>query len=176
MRLSNLSLILSAALFTFALPACLQQKDEGASPNVQMSEGKLEGQELAPGCIAGTLTVAPGGQPVDPKLEAMNICAVQGLELTNLQQEYSCNGPSGDTTYECCPAPPPPPPPLSCSSGEIGDGVTCQDIGVFKMPAWEACKLSGTMMLDLVYETAGCPDGEANKAVYECGVYGDACP
>lgn len=175
MRLSSLSLTLSVVLCSFVLPACLSQKDEGASSNVETSEGKLEGQDLAPGCITGSVSVAPGDNPADLKLAAWNLCQAQGLDLVNLEQDYTCSGPAMDATYECCP-PAPPPPMQSCSTGEIGDGVTCQDIGGFKLPAWDACKVDGLTMLDLVYATDGCPLGQANKAVYECGVYADACP
>ena len=62
----------------------------------------------------------------------------------------------------------PDPGPGSCTSGELGDGVVCQDIGTLKQQITDACTQAGLEVSAAKFLEDGCPSGDARLAAYTC--------
>jgi hypothetical protein len=135
-------------------------------------------------CTQGTLGDGQTCQNMGNfKTLAYDACAQAGLMLYNIYDFNfgSCNTGEGlSASYDCCPAPPPPPPsvpPVVCLAGSVGDGQTCQNLGDFKMLAYDACSQAGLMLFDITISDAGsCNASDALLAEYKCTAQDNVCP
>lgn len=129
----------------------------------------LEGAQ----CISGSLPANGCIDYGDFKMQAWDACQQADLQLVNISVKPidGCdNVTSGGGDYECCPvepSPPPPPPPEGCVTATL-DNASCQNAGDSKLAAYDACKLAGLELFNLVPNQGDCPNGEAISTTYEC--------
>jgi hypothetical protein len=55
----------------------------------------------------------------------------------------------------------------ACTSGVVGDGVTCETPDVWKLASWEVCSAQGLILTELAFEP-DCADGRSTHASYAC--------
>jgi hypothetical protein len=109
--------------------------------------------------------LAPCQTPDALKLQADAACQALGEVPSTYELLDAC----GDGTYRRVdPKCVPPPEPSACTSGSVGDGVTCTDPNLLEKEAQEACLEQGLDLADVKPDPTGCGAGLAASGSYNC--------
>jgi len=134
----------------------------GPGGAARTSDGEPAGEESAapppPEAVDAECTSAEA-----LKDEALAACEAKGLALAEVDLLDACgDGKFERVEYQCAEEAP-----AACFDGSVGDGVTCQDPGLLKQQAGEACENAGLQLVDFIYSDDGC-GWQTLKAAYTC--------